>query len=194
MKIVLVHLTQLAGVAWAIQPLTGDAVKRNEFKYIDDALHRKLRRCPDDFVCPQFSTRKLGRSCYDSFADCQCDPGFDRTADGCVAKEGLCTIEYADMIERKQNDVEFWVDKAYGAVEEEEQYRYLQEMNSVLEDAWKDYTRGIASCQQEDFANEIDGDRRRLFIGNFFRKIAEGFKKVVEAVVSTLCDDFQPFA
>lgn len=189
MKIFL-NLALFFGVASAAHNIADFSLTKKQTLSVDATMERKLRGgCSDDFVCPQGSERKPNRDCYDSFADCKCKAGYERTSNGCAAQEGLCTIEYAEMIEDMQGQVDFWVAKAYSATDKEEQYTDLQEMNTVLAAAWDNYNKGIASCEVYGFSDEIDGDgeRRQLlfgFIRKAFKKVAETFIKVAKAVVS----------
>ena len=41
--------------------------------------------CNANFICPANSVRKPNRNCYDTFGDCDCEPGFSRTRSQCVA-------------------------------------------------------------------------------------------------------------
>jgi len=71
-----------------------------------DDIHRILMGCQDVFVCPTFSDRKRGRSCYDSFDDCECVLGYQKKKNAYVAQEGLCSMEYVEMIQAKQEEAE----------------------------------------------------------------------------------------
>eukprot|EP00567_Pseudictyota_dubia_P017009 CAMPEP_0197432702 /NCGR_PEP_ID=MMETSP1175-20131217/730_1 /TAXON_ID=1003142 /ORGANISM="Triceratium dubium, Strain CCMP147" /LENGTH=577 /DNA_ID=CAMNT_0042960857 /DNA_START=43 /DNA_END=1776 /DNA_ORIENTATION=+ len=157
---------------------------------INTVIHRMLQQgCKDDFQCPQNSRRKPGRSCYDSFQDCDCDPGYRRTSRACVAEEGLCNLNYLNMVENEQEDVEFWIGQAENARDPEEKYRYVEKANDVLSGAWKDYNKGKASCEMYVF-DDGDGEGRKLRCCSRLRravkKIADGFKKVVKKVVDVV--------
>uniref|UniRef100_A0A7S4N8M9 Apple domain-containing protein n=1 Tax=Odontella aurita TaxID=265563 RepID=A0A7S4N8M9_9STRA len=180
------------GLAAVIQPsadakgqdLTATAGKET---YLD--IHRVLEGCKNDFKCPKKSARKSGRSCYDSFDDCACDPGYSKRSGGCVAEEGLCSLEYVDMVERKQQEVESWLLKAERGGNQEEQVGYIEKANEILSESWDEYNKGKASCEMFVF-DEVDEGARKLrccsFLRRAFKKAAEGFVRVVKRVVDVV--------
>jgi len=195
MKLLVLNYIFIGSMATAVQHL-GDPTVARQMKqngYIDLDIHRKLAGCEDDFECPQNSERKPGRTCYDSFDDCECNLGYSKEGNRCVAKEGLCNMDYVAMVEQKQADVEFWLDKAKGGETPEEQIGYFEKMNDVLSDAWNDYNKGKASCDMYVFDDD-DGERRKLRccsrLRDGFKKLANGFKTVVKAVVDSVVDVF----
>ena len=121
----------------------------------------------------------------------------------CVAPRDLCSEEYADSVSEIVDNVNFYVDKVYGASDPDERYGYYEQMEIVLSDAWSAYNRGKASCEVEigdDFMDENFENRSRMLLRDrqlFFKKIGAAFRKVgnfikkaatavVKAVVSTV--------
>jgi len=41
--------------------------------------------CEANFICPNHSSRKYSRSCYNNFEDCECDSGYAKDGDVCVS-------------------------------------------------------------------------------------------------------------
>ena len=135
--------------------------------------------CENDFVCPPHSTRKPGRSCYDSMEDCACDQGYFREGNTCTAKFGLCTDEYGDVIDGKIETVGFYLRKFDSTPNSQKatQVAYIVAASDAYADAWDAYTQGAASC--EVFGEDSDGrflregahHHRRLF-GRFSKRLS----------------------
>jgi len=190
------NLIFLLGMASAIRPMADLTTKQQGLESRngnnDPAIHRKLMGCTDDFVCPEHSERKRGRDCYDSFSDCECILGYERQGNACVAEQGLCNMDYVDMVQAKQDEVEFWIEQAYASTDQEEIYGYIQLMDLVLSEAWDDYNKGKASCEMYVF--DDDGERRLLCcsgLRNAFKGLADGFKKVAKAVVNFVVESVE---
>jgi len=127
---------------------------------------------------------------YDTFDDCECNLGYFKQGNACIAQEGLCSLDYVDMVQTKQDEVDSWIEKAYAAKNDEEMYGYLQKMDLVLTEAWSDYNKGKASCEMYVF--DDDSGERRLRccsrLRNGFKKAAEGFKRVAKAVARVVVE------
>lgn len=97
-------------------------------------IQGKRELCRNNFRCPEHSTPIPNRRCYDTIDDCACDVGYFRQGDTCTARPGLCSQEYADMVESKVQQVEFWISMAENTPdsEKEEQISYIYKMNDVF--------------------------------------------------------------
>jgi hypothetical protein len=154
-------------------------------------LHRKLRsganECRNDFVCPPHSERIYGKQCYDSFNECACLLGYSKNPENnaCVAIEGLCSLEYMEMVADELAEIEGWIDMLSNpSSTPEERYAVVQSIDRYLPELWSDYNNGKASCEMFVFGDD-DSNRRLLFsrIVNAIKFIGDGIKKAAKEVV-----------